>query len=75
MKFKARVIFNYCSEGEYHIQHLGSETDRPKILMVVMGDGGIRRAQNFFEMYYLGKLTMANLEYKIEMGINNTRRN
>lgn len=43
--------------------------------MVYVWDGHIRRAQNFFEKYYLGELTVADLEYKMEIRINSTRGN
>lgn len=41
------------------MHHLGSQAKKPNILMIVVWDDGIRMAQNFFEMYYLGELIIA----------------
>ena len=72
---KGRVIFNYCSRGKHHLPQLGSQTHRPKICMPCVWDSHIRRARNFFEIYYLGELTVADLEHKMEMRINSTKGN
>lgn len=73
VKCKGR-IFNYCPSSECRIHQLGSQAETQAPVRVVW-DGGIRRAQNIFEMYYLGERSMTYLEHKMGVGINKTRGN